>query len=175
MSVRGTYEGITAFNPYAMNDTLRVQVLEAGQDLHGERLGDVLFKASILTHAATDSSTGNVLQEALKKNHAQIQLLLGFERWHLHTQERLRLLKAQALYDVGVVKVFESLALDLKSFDGVYVSMIVPAAHRKRNRYLLHGDHLARRDVHREVHAPKVALPDQLTTYPLEDGCRARC
>jgi hypothetical protein len=61
-----------------MDNTLGVQVIEAGQDLCSERLGDVLFKASKLAQAIADRSTGNVLEEARKLNvNAEVQPGIG--------------------------------------------------------------------------------------------------
>lgn len=87
-----------------------------------------------------------------------------------HAQEIWRFLKPKILNDVRMIEILEGLALKLQSFYNCDLSRVVFVTRRSRNLDLLYSDHFTSRSIQRQIDASKIALPDELTPNPLENG-----
>ena len=69
-----------------------------------------------------------------------------------------------------MIEILEGLALELQSFYNCDLSRVVFVTRRSRNLDLLYSDHFTSRSIQRQIDASKIALPDELTPNPLENG-----
>lgn len=73
-----------------------------------------------------------------------------------------------------MIEVLQRLALEFQRVHHADLARIVLVARCTRDLHLLHGDYLSGRGVQRHVDPSEVALADQLTANPLENGCKPK-
>ena len=70
-----------------------------------------------------------------------------------------------------MIKVLEGLTLELQCLHDCDLARVVFVTRRSGDLNLLYGNHLPGSGIQRQVDAAEIALPNELTPNPFEDGC----